>query len=92
MYQKYRDFNRIPIVEEINYQQLAQKLGDDIHFLLDVADEYFSCDAYELERMTHIEDPWIKARKELPNDVPSKAIIDKELMKKYYGSRVKEEA
>ncbi|MGB3757408.1 MAG: type II toxin-antitoxin system antitoxin SocA domain-containing protein [Rivularia sp. (in: cyanobacteria)] len=92
LYQKYRDFNRIPIVEEINYQQLAQKLGDDIHFLQDVADEYFSCDAYELERMTHIEDPWIKARKELPNDVPSKAIIDKELMKKYYGSRVKEEA
>ncbi|MEM6751461.1 MAG: type II toxin-antitoxin system antitoxin SocA domain-containing protein [Cyanobacteria bacterium P01_C01_bin.38] len=92
LYQKYREFNRLPIVEEISYQQLAQKLGDTIHFLQDVADEYFFCDAYELERMTHIEDPWIQARKGLPNDVPSNVIIDKEWMKEYYGSRVKEEA
>ncbi|MDY6902770.1 MAG: DUF4065 domain-containing protein [Cyanobacteriota bacterium] len=92
LYQKYKEFNRLPIIKEIDYQQLTQKLGDTILFLQDVADEYFSCDAYELERMTHIEDPWIQARKGLPNDLPSNAIIDKQWMKEYYGSRVKEEA
>lgn len=92
LYQKYRQFHQLPIVQEIDREQLAQKLGNTIKFLQDVAEEYFACDAYELERMTHIEEPWIRARKGLANDVPSHAIIDKQWMKEYYSSRVKEEA
>jgi uncharacterized phage-associated protein len=57
----------------------------------EVAQEYFACDAYELERMTHVEAPWNQARGKLPPDAPSDAVIKKEWMKEYYGSRVEEE-
>jgi uncharacterized phage-associated protein len=52
---------------------------------------YFSCDAYELERMTHQEDPWISARGGLPIDTPSDAIISKESMREYYKARAEAE-
>jgi hypothetical protein len=44
-----------------------------------------------LELMVRREDPWIKARGELPKDEPSHAIISKESMKEYYKTRVIEE-
>ncbi|WP_277882656.1 hypothetical protein [Oscillatoria sp. FACHB-1406] len=40
--------------------------------------------------MTHVEAPWNLARGDLPPDVPSNEIIEKEWMKEYYGADVKE--
>jgi uncharacterized phage-associated protein len=86
LYQKYKQFGWHPIDENVVLQ-----IPPEIESFLDeVSDEYFACDAYELEQMTHIEDPWKTARAGLPPDAPSNAIIRKEWMKEYYGARVKE--
>ncbi|WP_347242384.1 type II toxin-antitoxin system antitoxin SocA domain-containing protein [Fischerella sp. FACHB-380] len=87
LYQKYKNFGWQPILKDVN-PQLSENIKE---FLDEVAQEYFACDAYELEQMTHVEAPWNLARGNLPPDAPSNAIIKKEWMKEYYGSRVEEE-
>lgn len=87
LYQKYRNFGWQPILEDVN-PKLPEKV---VEFLSEVAEEYFACDAYELERMSHAEDPWCLARGDLPPDAVSHAVINKEWMKEYYGARVQEE-
>jgi len=86
LYQKYKTFGWQPIVEDAN-----PKLSEEVQaFLHEVAQEYFACDAYELEQMTHAEAPWNWARESLLPDVPSEAVINKEWMKEYYGARAEE--
>ncbi|MCF2147169.1 DUF4065 domain-containing protein [Desmonostoc muscorum LEGE 12446] len=87
LYQKYKPFGWQPILEDAN-PQLSQEVEE---FLDEVAQEYFACDAYELEQMTHVEAPWNLARGNLPPDAPSNEVIKKEWMKEYYGSCVEEE-
>ncbi|PSB68506.1 hypothetical protein C7B61_00490 [filamentous cyanobacterium CCP1] len=87
LYQKYKSFGWQPILEET-----VPKLSENIfEFLDEVAEEYFACDAYELEQMTHAEAPWNWARGDLPLDAPSDAVIKKEWMKEYYGARAQED-
>jgi uncharacterized phage-associated protein len=87
LYQKYKTFGWQPILEDAD-----PRLPEDVlRFLDEVAEEYFACDAYELEQMTHAEDPWDRARGDLPPDAPSNEIIKKEWMKEYYGARVEED-
>ncbi len=88
LYQEYRAFQWKPILKDVS----KQKFSEDVqNFLNEVSEVYFACDAYELERMTHQEDPWIKARGGLPLDTPSNAIISKESMREYYKTRVEQE-
>ncbi|ELR96863.1 Panacea domain-containing protein [Gloeocapsa sp. PCC 73106] len=89
LYNEYKSFRWKPIDKEVN--------GDDLNipdyvlsYLEEVTNEYFSYDAYDLEKMTHIEDPWKKARGNLPIDEPSQAIIEKDWMKEFYSSCVQE--
>jgi uncharacterized phage-associated protein len=87
LYQKYKSFGWQPISEDV-----APMLPKDVlQFLDEVAEEYFACDAYELEQMTHAEDPWNWARGDLAPDEPSNEVIKKEWMKEYYGARVEED-
>lgn len=51
-----------------------------------VLSHYGSWDPYELREQTHGEKPWKDARGELPEGVPSTAVISKESMGEYYGS------
>ena len=44
--------------------------------------------AFELERATHLEEPWLKAREGLAYDVSTDRIIKKEWMMAYYGQFV----
>lgn len=86
LYRKYKSFGWRPIIEPA-VPNLPEEVGE---FLSEVASEYFACDAYELEQMTHVEDPWNLARGDLPPDSPSNEIIEKEWMKEYYGADVEE--
>lgn len=87
LYQKYKFFGWQPISEDV-----APNLPENVvQFLDEVAEEYFACDAYELEQMTHAEDPWLWARKDLSADAPSTEVIKKEWMKEYYGARAEED-
>jgi len=74
--------------KEVEKPEFPQEVQE---FLDELSDEYFFCDAYELELMVRREDPWIKARGDLPKDEPSHAIITKELMREFYKTRVIEE-
>jgi uncharacterized phage-associated protein len=86
LYQKYKSFRWQPITVDV----IPQLPPTTIEFLEGVRDEYFSCDGYELEQMTHAEDPWHLARGSIAADVVSTAQIDKTWMKEYYGARVEE--
>lgn len=88
LYQKYKPFGWQPISAEVN-PDLPKAT---VQFLNDVADEYFACDAYELEQMTHAEFPWMQARRGLPPDAPSEAVIQKRWMQEYYRARVQEDS
>ena len=86
LYQKYKAFGWQPIQDDAS-PNLPEKV---LRFLNEVSEEYFACDAYELEQMTHIEVPWNRARGDLRPDAPSNAVIEKEWMKEYYGARGEE--
>ena len=86
LYQKYESFGWRPIDVDVT----PQLPPATIEFLERVSDEYFSCDGYELERMTHAEAPWNLARVGLPMDVASTVQIEKTWMQEYYGARVEE--
>lgn len=86
LYQKYKVFGWQPIIEDVAPQLPTSVL----EFLDGVAIEYFSCDAYELEQMTHLELPWNLARGNLPMDAAATAKIEKTWMKEYYAARGEE--
>ena len=50
-----------------------------------VLDHYGSHDAQWLSQLTHMEDPWIKAREGVPTGAGCNNIITKESMALYYG-------
>lgn len=86
LYQEYKSFGWQPILKDAN-PELPENI---VQFLDELAQEYFACNGYELERMTHFEDPWNLAREGLPPDEPSDEIIQKVWMREYYGDRVQE--
>ncbi|MCY7283652.1 MAG: DUF4065 domain-containing protein [Cyanobacteria bacterium CAN_BIN43] len=91
LYQKYKSFGWQPILDDPNPEldpELAEKTQT---FLNEIVEQYFSCDAYELEQMTHAEAPWNRARGGLRPDQLSSAVIEKEWMKEYYESRAQEQ-
>lgn len=87
LYQEYKKFGWQPIVKDA-HPELPENVQN---FLDEVAQEYFACDAYELEQMTHAEDPWNFARGDMLPDEPCTNVIKQEWMKEYYKSRVEEE-
>jgi len=95
LYGQYKEFGWQPILrtdlDENTYNKLLDELKPQTKKLLEVVCEsYFSLTAFELERLTHNEDPWKITRDGLPDDQPSEKVIDKNLMKDYYKSFIKD--
>ena len=62
-------------------------LSEEQKQTLDKVIEYYaSHDAQWLSRLTHMEDPWKKARNGIPDGMGSDATVSKESMAEYYGS------
>lgn len=57
--------------------------------LKDVLNSYGNLSAKRLEHLTHSEQPWIKARGDLPLEAASKAVIEKEDMRRFYSALYK---
>jgi uncharacterized phage-associated protein len=93
LYGEYKHFTWKPVVRndlaEGSHAKIKSQLGEAGLFLEDIAKEYGSMSAYELELLTHSEDPWRIARKDLPFDVPSTEIITKDSIRTYYSKFVK---
>lgn len=87
LYKKYRVNKWGPINKDIKLDDVKKNLGEDeIKLLKDVADVYFELDAYKLEKLTHIEEPWLEARGTLAENEPCTNEISTDTMKRYYSS------
>jgi len=86
LFEKFEHFGWQPINSDV-HPDLPDAI---VKHLEEVADEYFSCDAYLLEKMTRAELPWQQARGDLSVTEPSTTIIRKEWMQKYYNAHVEE--
>lgn len=93
LYVQYKDFGWKPIMRddlsEGSFERICGEFGKELSgFLSELCDEYFGSSAYELEVLTHEEDPWKIARAGLPEDSPSHNIISKKSMIDYYSQFV----
>lgn len=84
LFEEYKEFGWKPILKEVKKPNFTPELGN---FLDEITEAYFIREGLELEMMTTREAPWIQARKSLPRDEHSDAIISKELMREYYKER-----
>lgn len=64
----------IKLIEEKSYDSIIKEVWS----------YYGSYNGKQLERLTHMEDPWLEARKNLPSYVSSKEVITPESIKKYF--------
>lgn len=63
-------------------------MSKNLKLLEDVADIYLELDAYKLEKLTHLEEPWIEARGGIPENEPCRSLINKNTMRQYYSSLI----
>jgi|LakMenEpi03Aug12_release.lakeMendotaPanAssembly.Ray.scaffolds.fasta_scaffold324548_2 uncharacterized phage-associated protein len=96
LYGEYKMFGWKPIIREdltsVKLLEIKQLLSNEVLSLLDlITDEYFGMSAFELEQLTHNEEPWVNSRIGLQMDEPSDRIITKESIMKYYSRYIDEE-
>lgn len=82
-YHRFKHNDWRPIDDQIDASRRTGNSKIDRH-LEKVLDVFGVETAPALERMTHQERPWIEARRGLPASAPSKNIISKTSMKKFY--------
>jgi uncharacterized phage-associated protein len=81
IFRKYKNFG----CEAINIPNKIKKIDADTEELLnDVLSAYGEKSAKMLERLTHSETPWVKARAGLPEEARCDNIITKSSMEVYY--------
>jgi len=91
LYQKYKKYGFSPIQENIILEEVEKKFNPEIIKFLDkVYKVYMQYNTYQLEMMTHRENPWIKARKNHAPDEKCSVVIPKNEMEKYYGKKIKD--
>jgi uncharacterized phage-associated protein len=89
LYNDYRALKWNPIDKDVKLSEIEAKLDPETKTLLEeVAKVYFELDAYKLERLTHVEAPWIEARGSTPENEPCRNKIKKDIMRRYYASLV----
>lgn len=88
VYSKFKKFGPSPISYEPTQADLPPKT---IEFLGEIMNVFGKYHAFELERMTHNEMPWIRARGNLAIDEPSFATIKQKDMQDYFTSLADED-
>ncbi len=81
LYREYKDYRWLEIEQTDCDNNLNNEIGD---FLNEVYYTYGEFSGDDLEYLTHKEDPWKKARKDLEEWEPSHEKISEEIMKEYY--------
>lgn len=84
LYTRFRDFRFRPIAQDVSAPELDVQTKE---FMQELFDEYLGLDAYELELLTHREEPWIAARGNLPPEATSQQVIDTETMRRFYQAQ-----
>ena len=93
LYQEYKHLTWKPILREDlkdgAYETLRSQFSPDTQHVLDeVANHYMAKGAFELERMTHREIPWLKARGNREQDEVCQEIIRKEWMEEWASAKL----
>lgn len=88
LYQEYKRFSFKPIEKVVEKPSFS---SDALDHLEEITRVYFGYSGYELELMTHKEEPWIKARGGLSMDELCTNIISKKSMEDYYGKKAEED-
>lgn len=80
-YQRFKKFEWYPITEDLNPPSIEKHVVDHLREIVHV----FGIEtALTLELMTHNEEPWKNARKGIPANQSSKAVISKDSMQSFY--------
>lgn len=84
VFREYRDFKWNPI--HYSHDQSACELPKGAQEHVDeVLCAYGDLSSWDLERLSHSEDPWRNARGALPPDAASNALIPVDQMRAFYG-------
>jgi uncharacterized phage-associated protein len=84
VFQTYRNNRWAPIPNGAN-----DAIPEGIRgYLEEVWKVYGHLEGNDLERLTHSEEPWLKARGGIPPDMSSHAVIMKDWMREYYSARL----
>lgn len=81
LYIRFADYKWQPITSEIPCPELPKGVSEHLDEIYKVFGGY---SAYELEQMTHQEEPWLLARAGMPSDVPCRNDIDKGVTARFY--------
>ena len=85
-YRRFKHHSFQPVTgDDVGSSELPDIVQDH---LVEVHSAYGKFSAWDLERMTHAEDPWREARGDLPEDEPSTAVISQESMRRYFRGRL----
>jgi uncharacterized phage-associated protein len=91
LYDRYSEKSMYSLVSvsDIAVGFSPDRLTEDERAHIDaVLEVYGDLAGYQLEDMTHREDPWLEARGSLPATARSEAVISDQTMARYYGQRV----
>lgn len=86
IYNRYKCYTWNPIDEAISLNDLKAIDKEKQKLIDDVLEVYAIESAWSLEKMTHAESPWINARRNLPVDEESTAIISNESMMQFFST------
>ncbi len=101
VYSEFKKFGYSPIVSQYEKNEtsstkialLQKSIGiniDQYDLLKSVLQNYGSLSSYQLETLSHSEDPWRLTRGEIDSFAHSTREIDRALMKSYYSSLLNE--
>lgn len=80
LYKRFKPYGWNPIIEKVK-TRLSKEIKKHLTEIFSVYGRY---SAWDLERMTHQETPWILARKGISNDEACENIITKKSMRDFY--------
>lgn len=91
---KEHGFNNLQVIAdegesiEAEMQEKIDRLltKDQLELISSVLNKYASLTSWELEMLTHSEQPWIQARRNLPPHIGCNYRIDRDVMKRFYTS------
>jgi uncharacterized phage-associated protein len=84
LYHRFKSAGNQPIDAEPEAPSLTEEECDLIDKVLDV---YLGFSSWDLERLTHAEEPWIEARGGLPPGEPCETEISTQTMARFYRAR-----
>ncbi|MGA9379780.1 MAG: type II toxin-antitoxin system antitoxin SocA domain-containing protein [Phormidium sp.] len=85
LYDEYKDYGWKSIQEEFEFPELEL---EKIEFIKQIVEAYGRYDGAALATMTHREDPWLDARKGLPETEGSNALIPKDSMQNFFERKL----